>query len=141
MYPSAEETDDEFQNRRSDSFANIDVPVVHSNIFNRNGRINKLAHCQQNPACIAQFSCTDAPFDYGSECNPSIWPAESNQEAWSFNANIGRCQPFRYGGCDGSLNTFNTRMECEGCKLIWIQIFLFKFIKIKITSNPTPTLN
>lgn len=113
VYPSAEENDDNFQNRRSDSFATIDVPIVHSNIFNRNGRINKLAHCQQNPTCIAQFSCTATPFDYGSECNPSLWPADSNQEAWAFNANTGRCQPFRYGGCDGSLNTFSTRMECE----------------------------
>jgi hypothetical protein len=120
VYPSEETLEeDKFQSRRSDSFASIDVPVVRPNTFDYNGRIEKLSHCQQNPACIAQFSCSERPFDYGTSCENSHWAPDSPEfgVAWSFNAKTGECQSFYYGGCDGSLNTFKTKMECENCKL------------------------
>ena len=69
MYPSKEQMkDDKFQSRKSDSFASIDVPVAQPNVLDYNGRVEKLNHCQQNPACIAQFSCSERPFDYGTSC-------------------------------------------------------------------------
>ena len=120
VYPSEEKLeDDKFQSRRSDSFASIDVPVARPNVFDFNGRIEKLSHCQQNPACIAQFSCSERPFDYGTSCENSHWAPDSPDfgVAWSFNGKTGECQSFYYGGCDGSLNTFKTKMECENCKL------------------------
>ena len=113
-----------FQNRRSGSVAPndvpIDVPVSPDNRFNYNGRIQKLGHCNQNTACIAQLSCSDTPFDHGTNCANDAWPDHSlgRKVAWSFNINSGKCQSFGYGGCDGSLNTFQTRIECENCKLI-----------------------
>jgi len=121
VYPSAEVMDDDkFQSRSSDSFAAspqaIDVPTVNRpNIFNHNGKQEKLAHCQQNQACIAQFSCSDRPFEYGTACESSTWSAESPDLGigWSFNANTGKCQSFYYGGCDGTLNIFKTQMECS----------------------------
>jgi len=116
VYPSKEQMkDDKFQSRKSDSFASIDVPVAQPNVLDYNGRVEKLNHCQQNPACIAQFSCSERPFDYGTSCESSLWAPESPDfgVAWSFNAKTGKCQSFYYGGCDGSLNTFKTQMECE----------------------------
>jgi hypothetical protein len=120
VYPSAEIEDDKmFQNRRSGSIAPndvpIDVPVSPDNRFNYNGRIQKLGHCNQNTACIAQLSCSDTPFDHGTNCANDAWPDHSlgRKVAWSFNINSGKCQSFGYGGCDGSLNTFQTRIECE----------------------------
>ena len=115
MYPSEEKLeDDKFQSRRSDSFASIDVPVARPNVFDFNGRIEKLKHCQQNPACISQFSCSERPFDYGTSCENSHWAPDSPDfgVAWSFNGKTGECQSFYYGGCDGSLNTFKSKMEC-----------------------------
>ena len=151
MYPSAEVMDDDkFQSRSSDSFAAspqaIDVPTVNRpNIFNHNGKQEKLAHCQQNQACIAQFSCSDRPFDYGTACESSIWSAESPDLGigWSFNANTGKCQSFYYGGCDGTLNIFKTQVECSSRKSLLIaknyeirndiiQILYFLFYHIDI---------
>jgi hypothetical protein len=59
--------------------------------------------------------CSDRPFDYGTSCEYSLWPADAPEfgVAWSFNALTGKCQSFIYGGCDGTLNTFQTRIECE----------------------------
>ena len=124
MYPSAEVMDDDkFQSRSSDSFAAspqaIDVPTVNRpNIFNLNGKMEKLAHCQKNQACMAQFSCSDKPFDYGTACESAAWSAESPDLgiAWTFDANTGKCQTSYYGGCDGSLNTFKTQIECASRK-------------------------
>ena len=123
VYPSEEKNNNQFQNRKSDSFTPVNNPTTiqqswQQNILNQNGKIEKLSHCQQNLGCISQFMCSDRPFDYGSDCEFSTWIASDPDfgKAWSFNAAAGKCQSFRYGGCDGSLNVFKTRMECENCK-------------------------
>lgn len=115
VYPNEEQNGHQFQNRKSDSFATIDIPMSPKNVLNQNGRNEKLSHCQQNLGCIAQFMCSDRPFDYGTSCEYSLWPADSPDFGigWSFNALTGKCQSFLYGGCDGTLNTFKTRTECE----------------------------
>lgn len=35
------------------------------------------------------------------------------QTKYYYDARTHRCQPFTYGGCDGSANRFNTKSECE----------------------------
>ena len=96
VYPDEEQS--QFQNRKSDSFASIDIPMSPKNVFNYNGRNEKLSHCQQNLGCIAQFMCSDKPFDYGTSCEGSFHSFDAQNspghEAWSFNARTGKCQTF-----------------------------------------------
>ncbi|UYV74611.1 PAPLN [Cordylochernes scorpioides] len=41
-------------------------------------------------------------------------PCAKTLPRWHFDASLGRCRPFIYGGCKGNANRFETRQECEG---------------------------
>ncbi|CAF3788380.1 unnamed protein product [Rotaria sordida] len=45
--------------------------------------------------------------------NPDIGPCKASIEQYFFNAQLGSCQIFFWGGCGGNQNRFNSRSECE----------------------------
>ena len=43
-------------------------------------------------------------------------PCTAHYEKWYYDALIGRCQQFIFGGCDGNDNRFDSEEECfTGC--------------------------
>lgn len=48
-------------------------------------------------------------------CNerPDPGPCDQWQTKYYYDTDTRRCQPFTYGGCDGSANRFNSQSECE----------------------------
>ena len=47
------------------------------------------------------------------ELGPITGPCLAAKPRFYFNKNTGRCEDFRYGGCNGNENNFMTKMECE----------------------------
>ncbi|CAF1272537.1 unnamed protein product [Rotaria sp. Silwood1] len=45
--------------------------------------------------------------------NPDIGPCKASIEQYFFNAQLGSCQIFFWGGCGGNQNRFNSLSECE----------------------------
>lgn len=46
-------------------------------------------------------------------------PCEAIQRRWAYNPHNNMCEEFRYGGCQGSTNRFDTKEACEArCKLV-----------------------
>ena len=44
---------------------------------------------------------------------PEQGPCEAAINSWFYNPSSGRCEQFQFGGCDGNLNNFESRRECE----------------------------
>ncbi|CAI4228070.1 unnamed protein product [Auanema sp. JU1783] len=59
------------------------------------------------PMAFAQSPCTDARSAGDSSCN------QSGSQRFYFDKKSSRCQPFYFKGCNGSLNNFASRAECE----------------------------
>ena len=58
---------------------------------------------------LKQFLRTPAP-----ECflPPKPGPCDEEKTRFFFNAFLGRCEAFTYGGCQGNANRFRTREKC-----------------------------
>ncbi|XP_076875187.1 protein AMBP [Brachyhypopomus gauderio] len=54
--------------------------------------------------CRSEAACR-LPMDAGP-CNSAV-------HLWAFNATVGKCVAFKYGGCHGNGNKFYTQKECE----------------------------
>uniref|UniRef100_A0A8C9QVW6 Protein AMBP n=2 Tax=Scleropages formosus TaxID=113540 RepID=A0A8C9QVW6_SCLFO len=57
-----------------------------------------LQHCRTEAACRL-------PMDPG--------PCKTYEDLWAFDSVIGKCVPFKYGGCQGNGNKFYSQNECE----------------------------
>lgn len=44
---------------------------------------------------------------------PRAGPCHSAMTRWYFNSETNTCQEFKYGGCDGNLNNFDSKEQCE----------------------------
>ena len=44
---------------------------------------------------------------------PEQGPCEAAINSWFYNPSSGRCEQLQFGGCDGNLNNFASRRECE----------------------------
>ena len=44
---------------------------------------------------------------------PNALPCEALFFKWTFSGDSGRCQPFTYGGCDGTENLFDSEYQCQ----------------------------
>ncbi|KAL4617374.1 protein AMBP isoform X3 [Arapaima gigas] len=57
-----------------------------------------LQHCRTEAACRL-------PMDSG--------PCKMYEDLWAFDSVMGKCVPFKYGGCQGNGNKFYTQNECQ----------------------------
>ncbi|XP_049267031.1 kunitz-type serine protease inhibitor A-like [Rhipicephalus sanguineus] len=79
--------------------------------------------CEGNPNNYETFeecraSCNPAT-EYEAKClaRPELGPCRSRLVAWAYNARLGQCKSFMYGGCDGNENNYGTKEKCEAaCK-------------------------
>ena len=59
----------------------------------------------------------DAEFDIddSDECSLPVMPGNCFQELerWFFDSTSNTCKRFKYGGCNGNKNNFQTREQCE----------------------------
>ncbi|KAL1446949.1 hypothetical protein MTO96_044439, partial [Rhipicephalus appendiculatus] len=63
-------------------------------------------------------SCNPAT-EYEAKClaRPEVGPCRAHSVAWAYNATLGECKSFIYGGCDGNENKYGTKEKCEAaCK-------------------------
>jgi hypothetical protein len=44
---------------------------------------------------------------------PETGSCRANIERWHFDSELGSCQTFTYGGCDGNENNFASKEKCE----------------------------
>ena len=52
----------------------------------------------------------------GNSCEDEIGvtgPCEAVIPSFTFNYQLGKCQEFSYGGCEGSNNRFKSKKDCE----------------------------
>ncbi len=63
-----------------------------------------------NVGCFAGFGCQTS-----STCllPPDPGPCDGNCPRFFYNDNVGQCEPFSYGCCEGNANNFLTLAECE----------------------------
>lgn len=55
---------------------------------------------------------------------------------WRYNHNLGLCQSFTFGGCEGNDNKFDTRKECEGFCSVFGLLSLASFDHLETASLP-----
>lgn len=72
-------------------------------------------------------------------CNEDVMtgPCRQWQTRYYFNKNSQTCEPFTYGGCQGTGNRFENRAECESVCIIGQEptSTAHKGMKIRIYSN------
>ncbi|XP_022094920.1 papilin-like [Acanthaster planci] len=64
----------------------------------------------------SRVTCSQACISYGAEqCSLPIEPGPcfGYFPTWGYNATVGACQPFVYGGCQGNDNRFDTQDACD----------------------------
>ena len=44
---------------------------------------------------------------------PDAGTCDESHVKWYYDSRDGVCRQFRYGGCDGNMNRFDDRQECE----------------------------
>ncbi|KAH6926582.1 hypothetical protein HPB50_019823 [Hyalomma asiaticum] len=79
--------------------------------------------CEGNPnnfdtveECMA--SCNPStPYEAKCLARPETGPCMAHTFLWAYNATLGECKTFIYGGCDGTENKYPTKHMCEAtCK-------------------------
>ena len=61
-------------------------------------------------AWLAEFDVCDEPVDAGR--------CREDHVKWYFDNGSGQCRQFRYGGCDGNANRFDSLDSCENICII-----------------------
>ncbi|KAH7941211.1 hypothetical protein HPB49_011097 [Dermacentor silvarum] len=79
--------------------------------------------CEGNPnnyETVEQCKASCAPeTEYEAKClaRPETGPCRAHMVMWAYDAELGHCKTFVYGGCDGNANRYRTQEECEAtCK-------------------------
>ncbi|XP_065281484.1 papilin-like [Dermacentor albipictus] len=62
---------------------------------------------------ICKASCAPET-EYEAKClsRPETGPCRAHMVLWAYDANLGRCKTFVYGGCDGTDNKYPTEQAC-----------------------------
>ncbi|XP_022911513.1 papilin isoform X2 [Onthophagus taurus] len=78
---------------------------IYGGCLGNNNRFETVEEC--NNLCVKDrnIDACDQPLEEG--------PCRGNFYKWYFNKEESSCQPFRYGGCDGNNNNFDSELACK----------------------------